>query len=77
MGRKRPQKKPSKKDYGYIKEKLTSSIHKGLTILEIKGRDKSPLIIVINSYKEKINFFAIVKMQTKNLFTIIKPFLIQ
>ena len=33
MGRKRPKKKPSKKDYGYIKEKLTNSIHKGLTIL--------------------------------------------
>ena len=38
MGRKlwgenAPQKKPSKKDYGYIKEKLTSSIHKGLTMV--------------------------------------------
>lgn len=46
MGRKRHQKKPSKKDYSYIKKKLTSNIYKGLTILEIKGRDKSPLIIV-------------------------------
>ena len=42
MGRKHHQKQPLKKDYGYIKEKLISSIHKGITIAEIKGRDKSP-----------------------------------
>ena len=34
-----------KKDYGYIKEKLISSIHKGITIVEIKGRDKSPFFV--------------------------------
>lgn len=52
MGRKHHQKQPLKKDYGYIKEKLISSIHKGITIAEIKGRDKSPF------FRRIIHFFT-------------------
>lgn len=52
MGRKYHQKQPLKKDYGYIKEKLISSIHKGITIAEIKGRDKSPF------FRRIIHFFT-------------------
>lgn len=35
-----------------IKEKLISSIHKGITIAEIKGRDKSPF------FRRIIHFFT-------------------
>ena len=45
-GEKTLQMKSLKVDYRGIKEKLTNSIQKELTIQEIKGRDKSPLIII-------------------------------
>jgi hypothetical protein len=35
-----------------VKEKLISSIHKGITIAEIKGRDKSPF------FRRIIHFFT-------------------
>ena len=46
MERKQLQMKSLKVDYRGIKEKLTNSIQKELTIQEIKGRDKSPLIFI-------------------------------